>query len=79
MKKLGKSKKIYNIFLEMTILLTIIKHRKEVYIMTKILDGPNGQYKDDGENLSFVDQRGNGSDKKLSIKSIANRLQPNGD
>ena len=47
--------------------------------MTKILNGPNGLYKDDGENLSFVDQGGNGSDKANSPEMIANRIQSNGD
>ena len=47
--------------------------------MTRILNGPNGPYKDDGENLSFLDQRGNGSDKKLSEEETARRLEPSGD
>lgn len=45
----------------------------------KILEGANGQYVDDGENLHRVDQSGNGSDKMPTQEEIARRLQPNGD
>jgi hypothetical protein len=41
--------------------------------------GANGDYKDDGENLSLVNQSGNGSDKALSAEALANRIQSNGD
>jgi len=44
-----------------------------------IKDGANGPYKDDGENLSRVNQRGNGSDKAHSTEALANRIQSNGD
>lgn len=47
--------------------------------MTKILDGPNGLYKDDGENLSLVNQTGNGSEKMPSSRQIARKIEPSGD
>ncbi len=44
-----------------------------------IKNGANGLYKDDGENLSRVDQSGNGSEKAESLETIAKKLQSNGD
>ena len=47
--------------------------------MTKILNGPNGPYKDDGENLSLVNQTGNGSEKAPSSEQVARKIKPSGD
>lgn len=45
----------------------------------KIMDGANGAYIDDGENIRKIDQHGNGSEKPKPTSAIIRQILPLGD